>query len=266
MKNILLLILAVFLFISCDDTTPPSRPVFDAVKMVQSSAPWSFEEKGITSRSEGDYIQVEWYKPASSLYFKNYRLERTDVIDVNTNKPINFELIKEMPGYYDTLYVDTTQIVLNRFYYYRVAVLNVDEKLSEFSDTSYYRVGPKPVILSVFSEETDTTKDMVFSIDINNPTFPQPVYLRIYHRPEESRVVISELDPSAFWESGNGIADFRMSDLVDIESGKSVSVRTDIVEDEKIRLNAGAYQVRVDYVGQELYHSGAKSGWVQFNY
>lgn len=274
MKLKIITLIAVLVILSCDNTPVTTRDPLEPVNMVIGSHAWSFEEKGITAVPGGDFIKIEWYRPHSSLNFKYYQLERTTEIDFSENEPINFEPLVQVPGFFDTTYVDTASIVIGDDYFYRVSVVNVDEKLSEYSDTVFFQLGPKPSVSVLSVIITDTTRDVPFSIDLNNPAIPEPVYLRIYNRPVESKVIIALLEQSKFYE-GNGRGTFLLSELEDYETGKLISVRTDITEPDKIQMiPGGQYQVRIDYVGPEAEQidgklvalSGAKSQWVQFDY
>lgn len=266
----LLIIVFIGLFSCGEDQQKNQRDALDRVMMVPRTPDWSFEEKGIGAVPDGDFIFLEWYLAKESAYFKEYRLERTRIVNESDFEPINFEPVASAE-FYDTTYVDSVSIALGVTYYYRLAVLNVDDRYSEYSDTVFFQLGPKPSI-STSIEQTDTTLDVIFSIDLNNIAIPEPVYLRIYK--DNEKVLISLLDQEPFYESpsSTGKADFRFSGLEDYESGKLTTVRTDIEETNKISLLQGrVYQARVDYKGSlnnplKNGHSGAKSQWQHFNY
>jgi hypothetical protein len=273
MRIALLLCGALLLALSaCDPTSSGgSRDPLDRVVMVVRSSAAEVEERGIQAVPEGNFIRLEWHRTPidQSAFFQRYQLERTNLFDPVNLIPFGFSVHADNFGYFDTTYVDTTNIVLNNVYYYRVAVINVDDRASEYSDTVFFQLGPKPGVVAD-PASTDSTLDFIFTVDLNNSSIPEPVYLRIFTGTEA--LLIADLPMSPLYE-GNGKGQYLLSQLVDIHSGKGVDVFQPPRDAEAIALTRGAnYFFRLDYVGSLVDNvdnsgsSGAKSQWRSFTY
>lgn len=219
---------ALFFILHCTEksTQPEIKP--DRVRLVQAGSPYDHAERGIDAVPESNSIYLEWYDPddQSIAFYEIYRGEDPE------------ERFNPVGKVYDpdTTFEDESVDLFTRYYYYVLAVSDLDAR-SEPSDTLFYSLLEKPTNLR-----------------------PSGVI-------ESPKPQLSWDDIQAHWYLArivdDGLGETVWMAEVESQYADRVTVNFDsaqiIIMDSLVRNRD--YNWRVDVLGQET-NSGSESQWV----
>ncbi len=226
-KMIFIFIFTAFFWRCSDDvnkTPPPAK-----VRLVEKSGEGSVAEHGIDAVPESDGIMLEWYLN-SERTLAGYAIYRSELDSAN------YRQIAKVRGDYqqiDTSFTDST-VALNQVYYYFIRAFDKEDQYSESSDTVFYQLVEKPVLLKPTQNAATVARPRFQWNNMATDSF----YIRIRNVNSNETKVIGRTIKYGYPE------DWALQEF-GVDSLKS-----------------GSYQWRIDAVGGA--NTGAESHWAFF--